>query len=93
MPKFRTVSIIPGIEVRAPERTLNNNGFSPPPNFISIKVSKRRMPVSIFFHRGSEISSVCRYSIQTSVLIVKPGGTGIPKFDISAKLAPFPPNK
>ena len=33
------------------------------------------------------------YSVQTSVVIVNPGGTGTPIRFISAKLAPFPPNK
>ena len=31
--------------------------------------------------------------VQTSVVIVQPGGTGISKSAISAKFAPFPPSR
>ena len=31
--------------------------------------------------------------VQTSVVIVQPGGTGISKRAISARFAPFPPNR
>ena len=38
-PRFRIVSIIPGIEARAPERTETNKGFSTSPNLEFIRFS------------------------------------------------------
>ena len=38
-PRLRIVSIIPGIDARAPERTDTNNGFAGSPNVEFIKVS------------------------------------------------------
>ena len=38
-PKLRMVSIIPGMEARAPERTETNNGFSTSPNLEFIRFS------------------------------------------------------
>ena len=33
------------------------------------------------------------YSVHTSVVMVKPGGTGMPRRFISARLAPLPPRR
>ena len=35
-PKFRMVSIMPGMEARAPERTETSRGFSRSPNFFPV---------------------------------------------------------
>ena len=35
-PRFKMVSIIPGMEALAPERTDTNNGFSRSPNFFPL---------------------------------------------------------
>ena len=43
-PKFKTVSIIPGIDTRAPERTDTNNGFSLSANFLPIIDSMCAIP-------------------------------------------------
>ena len=94
-PRFKTVSIIPGIDTLAPERTEISNGFSLSPNLAFMLFSKN----SIAFSTSPLINSIAfsfpnwLYSVQTSVVIVKPGGTGIPIKFISAKLAPLPPNR
>ena len=47
-PRFRIVSIMPGIESRAPERTATSNGiFSVSPNFVPMILSMFAMPFSI----------------------------------------------
>ena len=38
-PRFRIVSIMPGIDARAPERTETSRGFSRSPNFLPVMVS------------------------------------------------------
>ena len=47
IPTFNTVSIIPGIENFAPERTETNSGFSTPPNFFPVARSKSLSAASI----------------------------------------------
>ncbi len=87
------MSIIPGIETRAPERTETRSGLSGSPKLLPVSAST-------FFSAARSSASSARgsfmparvYSAQTSVVIVKPGGTGIPMFDISARPAPFPPS-
>jgi len=89
------VSIIPGIETRAPERTEINNGLSLSPNSAPIIFSIFSIACStsplIISTTASCPSSL--YSVHTSVVIVNPGGTGIPIKLISAKLAPLPPKR
>ena len=94
-PKLRIVSIIPGIEARAPERTETNKGFSTSPNFDFINSSTPLIDFSTSSFNNSTTASFpfSKYSLQTSVVIVKPGGTGTPIKFISARFAPLPPNR
>ncbi len=94
-PKFNTVSIIPGIETLAPDLTETNRGFSLSPNFAPIISSTCLTAVSTSSFMSFTVSSLptLLYSVQTSVVIVNPGGTGTPTRFISAKLAPFPPKR
>ncbi len=93
-PIFKTVSIIPGIDIRAPLRQETNSGFSGSPNFIP-------MTRSVLRRAFSTCSSICggnfilfsKKSVQQSVVIVNPAGTGRPRLHISARLAPLPPSK
>src|SRR5450756_3225406 len=90
-PRLRIVSIMPGIETAAPERTDTSSGFCAEPNFLPSLPSSLARCSLISFLRVSGMSPTLRYSGHISVEIVKPGGTGSPIFVISARPAPFPP--
>ena len=94
IPRFRIVSIIPGIESLAPERTETKSGFSLSPNFLPVcfSTSAKAAFTSSITPSGILLPELI-YSMQVSVVIVKPGGTGSPAFVISARFAPFPPSK
>ena len=83
-----------GIDARAPERIETRSGLSASPKRISISCSTfaRAVSTSAFTSAGSFPPRRLN-SAQTSVEIVKPGGTGRPRFDISARLAPLPPRR
>ena len=88
------VSIIPGIENLAPERTDTSSGFSADPSSPPVSLSSRRRCVSISFSTdvGTRRPRVLN-NVQTPVETVKPGGTGSPAFVISARPAPLPPSR
>ncbi len=87
------VSIMPGMLARAPLRTLTSRGFFGSPNFLPVSFSSQAMDSAIFFDRPSgTLPPALMYSTHTSVVMVKPGGTGMPRFAISARLAPLPPS-
>ena len=94
-PRFKIVSIIPGIDALAPERTETSNGFSTSPNLDFMSSSTPAIDFSTSFFRRATTSSLpfSKYSLQTSVVIVNPGGTGTPIKFISARLAPLPPKR
>ena len=56
IPRLRTVSIIPGMETRAPERTENNNGLDGSPNFLPCSASTL---ASAAFTSSSNPSGYC----------------------------------
>ena len=91
-PMFRTVSIIPGIDSRAPDRQERSRGLESLPNLapIASSILPRAASTSSFTPAGYWPLDL-EYSTQTSVSIVKPAGTGRPVLDISARLAPLPP--
>jgi hypothetical protein len=87
-----TVSIIPGIETRAPERTETSSGRSASPKRCPIICSTLASAVSTSaLMPGVSRPPFSLYSAQTPVEIVKPAGTGTPRLVISARLAPLPP--
>ena len=94
-PRFKMVSIMPGMEARAPERTDSSSGSSALPNCLPISVSKNFTPSStspwIMVRTASRPCSV--NAVQASVLMVKPEGTVMPSLHISARLAPLPPSR
>src|SRR2546428_401494 len=91
-PKFRTVSIIPGIESFAPERTETNSGFAGSPTFRPPPfASTADSPSSTCFHIPGGKRPVRVHALQAFVVSVKPGGTGRPRRVISARPAPLPP--
>ena len=94
-PRFKIVSIIPGIEALAPERTETNNGLFTSPNLEFIKVSTlaNALSTSCFSNSTTQSLPFSKYSLQTSVVIVNPGGTGTPIKFISARFAPLPPSR
>ncbi|CAB4690003.1 unannotated protein [freshwater metagenome] len=93
MPTLRTVSIIPGMENFAPERTETRSGFLGFPNSLSKLFSKAFNELSISPLSPFGTSPDARNSLHACVVIVNPGGTGSPMRTISAKFAPLPPNK
>ena len=90
-PRLRIVSIIPGIEIGAPERTLTRSGSAGSPNRCPTRSSMRAMCA-----RSSASSAAgqppARYSLQAAVEIVNAGGTGSPRsWAITDRLAALPP--
>mmetsp|Transcript_27252 Transcript_27252/g.44405 ORF Transcript_27252/g.44405 Transcript_27252/m.44405 type:complete len:200 (-) Transcript_27252:118-717(-) len=92
-PKFSTVSIIPGIEMTAPERTERRTGSSGAPNFFPSCFSNCETHFSTCPSRPAGHLPVLVNEMHAVVVMVKPGGTGRPRFVISLKLAPFPPRR
>ncbi len=92
-PMSRIVSIIPGMENFAPERTDSSSGSRGSPNVLPIRVCITCRWRSTSASRPVGIAPVRRYSRHASVVMVKPGGTGSPIRVISARLAPLPPSR
>ena len=90
---FRTVSIIPGIENFAPERTDTSSGSCASPSFLPRACSSAAMCSAISTANPSGTVPTARYARHASVEIVNPGGTGNPSFTISARFAPLPPSR
>src|SRR5688572_14056482 len=91
---FSTVSIMPGIDIFAPDRTATSSGFDGSPNSFPAARSTlaRFVRTSSINPRGS-FWPRSLYSLHVSVVIVKPGGTGRPMLVMSARFAPFPPSR
>ena len=86
------MSIIPGIDIAAPERTDTSNGFLGSPSFLPVDFSTRASACSTCSQSpGGNLLPDAKYALHASVVIVKPGGTGSPAFVISAMPAPLPP--
>ena len=93
-PRLRTVSIIPGIENGAPERTDTSSGSTSSPRRLPILASSAASAAATSSSRPSgSFSWPAMYALHASVVIVKPGGTGRPSFVISARFAPLPPSR
>ena len=90
---LRTVSIMPGMENLAPDRTDTSSGSSGSPSRrpIAFSIASRCADTSPASSAGS--LPVVRKVVQASVVIVNPGGTGRPRLVISARLAPLPPSR
>ncbi len=86
------MSIIPGMETRAPERTDTRSGRSGSPSRLPAAASRRARPLSICFQNpGGCFLPAPLYAAHASVVMVKPGGTGTPRLVISASSHPLPP--
>ncbi len=92
-PMFRTVSIMPGMENLAPERTDTSSGSSAWPSSLPISCWSdfRWLLISWCSEDGS--LPVSRKTLQASVVMMNPGGTGRPRLVISARFAPLPPRR
>ena len=87
------MSIIPGIENLAPERTLTSSGSVGSPRPRPILRSSSATWVRISSSRPAGHPDLM-YARDASVEIVKPGGTGsFSTLVISARLAPLPPRR
>jgi hypothetical protein len=90
-PRFRIVSIMPGMETGAPDRTLTSSGSPGPPKRRPTSPSIRAMCSRSSASRPSG-QPLARYSLQVAVVIVKAGGTGSPRSTaMTARLAALPP--
>ena len=76
-PRLRIVSIMPGIETGAPDRTLTRSGSAGSPNRRPTRSSMRAMCVRSSPSRPSG-QPLARYALQAAVVIVNAGGTGSP---------------
>ena len=86
------MSIIPGIEIAAPERTETSSGSSGSPKRLPVFSSSARRCSSISGSRPSGTAlSFSMYAREASVVTVKPAGTGTPSCVISASPTPLPP--
>ena len=90
-PRLRMVSIIPGIETRPPLRTDTSSGFSASPKRRPVASSSCVMARSTSSRSPSGALPSFMYASHIWQAMVNPGGTGIPRLVISARLAPFPP--
>ena len=91
-PRFRIVSIIPGIEERAPERTETSSGLAASPKRLPVAASTFFSASATSRFRSSWPASFA-YPALTAASIVKPGGTGMPSAVISARPEPLPPRR
>jgi hypothetical protein len=93
-PRFRTVSSIPGIDSRAPDRTDTSNGSSGSPSRLPARSSSSASAASTCSSSPSGNPPARMYSTHASVVIVNPAGTrSAPRIRvISATLAPLPPS-
>ena len=92
-PRFRIVSIIPGIEERAPDRTETSSGSLGSPKRLPgrlLEPRERLRRPRLRRRRGSRRASTRRRRPSS---IVKPGGTGMPSAVISARPEPLPPRR
>src|SRR5687767_7784682 len=75
-----------------PDRTETSSGFAGSPNRRPVASSRRARLPSTWARSRSEYLPSRRNALHSEHAIVKPAGTGTPRFVISARLAPFPPS-
>ena len=73
------MSIIPGIEIAAPERTETSSGLEGLPKLVPVACSSRPTCSSISSSRPGGSSPAAMYARHASVVIVNPAGTGTPR--------------
>ena len=87
------MSIIPGIETAAPERTETSSGSSvSPKRFAALSSSEAMCSATSASSPSGSAPFEVMYARQASVVIVKPAGTGTPSTVISASPIPLPPS-
>ena len=75
-PRSRIVSIIPGIEIAAPDRTETSSGLNGSPKLAAVACSRRRMCSVISISSPDADPAGRHVSAARVVVIVKPAGTG-----------------
>ena len=90
-PMLRTVSIMPGMENLAPDRHDTSSGRLGSPNCLPVRGPRPEAPAPDPTGRREGVPTV-EIGKQAWVVMVKPGGTGIPSRVISARFAPLPPS-
>ncbi len=86
------MSIMPGIENRAPERHDTSSGFAGSPKRLPVARSRCASAACTPSHSPGGGQPPARYALHASVVTTKPGGTGSSSRVISARLAPLPPS-
>ena len=87
------VSIMPGIENTAPDRTDTSSGSRPSPSRLPTRCSRVARCSPIWSSRPTGcVPPLLSTAMQASVVTVKPSGTGRPIEVISARFAPLPPS-
>ncbi len=86
------VSIMPGIDTGAPERTDTSNGSFASPKRLPVICSSRRIAADTSSRSAVRRLASAQVFADASHAIVNPGGTGTPRLVISARLAPLPPS-
>ena len=87
------MSIIPGIETAAPERTETSSGSSRRRSACPVVSSSRaHVLVDLLARARPAARRAAMYARQASVVIVNPAGTGTPSRVISARPIPLPPS-
>ena len=86
------MSIIPGIETAAPDRTETSSGSSRRAEALAGALLEPATCSSTSSSSPSGSSRAAMYARQASVVIVKPAGTGTPICVISARPMPLPPS-
>ncbi len=86
------VSIMPGIDICAPDRTDTSSGFLGSPKPLPVSFSTFLIAALTWSINPGGIFFALRYLMQISVVMVNPGGTGRPRLLISARFAPLPPS-
>ncbi len=85
------MSIIPGIETAAPDRTETSSGSTASPKRFPARASSRPTCSSTSASSPSGTRPSAIAARQASVVIVNPAGTGTPSSVISASPIPLPP--
>ncbi len=83
---------MPGIDTGAPERTLTKSGRAASPNVVPVAAPTAATAARSSSARPAGSAPCSSRWRHTSVVSVKPGGTGMPSRAISTRPAPLPPS-
>src|SRR5271166_3819225 len=91
MPRLCTVSIMPGIDTGAPERTDTSSGFGPAPKRRPVRSSSQTTAAAISSSRPGGVAWPARNAAQARVVMTTAGGTFSPSACMRATDQALPP--